>query len=58
MSIIQCPECKKEISNQATSCPHCGYKLKETAQGMGGCGLFLLIVGAIIVAALIISAGL
>ncbi len=58
MSLIQCPECKKEISKQAISCPHCGYQLKETAHGMGGCGLFLLIVGAIIVAALIISAGL
>lgn len=27
MSLIQCPECGKEISNKATSCPHCGYPI-------------------------------
>jgi len=58
MSIVKCPECQKDISNQAITCPHCGYQLKETAHGMGGCGLFLLIVCAIIVAVLVISAGL
>lgn len=24
MALINCPECGKEISNKATSCPHCG----------------------------------
>ena len=24
MALIKCPECKKEISNKATACPHCG----------------------------------
>ncbi len=28
MSIIQCPECKNDISSKATSCPHCGYPLR------------------------------
>jgi predicted amidophosphoribosyltransferase len=28
MSLINCPECKKEISDLAESCPQCGYKLK------------------------------
>lgn len=27
MALIQCPECGKEISNQAPSCIHCGYPL-------------------------------
>jgi len=27
MSIIPCPECKKNISDSAESCPKCGYKL-------------------------------
>lgn len=27
--IIQCPECQKEISNQAKTCIHCGYPLKK-----------------------------
>ena len=24
MAIIKCPECGKEVSNKALSCPHCG----------------------------------
>ncbi len=28
MSLISCPECKKEISSAATSCPSCGYPLQ------------------------------
>jgi len=27
MSLIQCPECKKSISEAASSCPKCGYVL-------------------------------
>lgn len=27
MSLIRCPECRKEISNEAISCPICGYVL-------------------------------
>lgn len=27
MSLIKCPECEKEISDKAFSCPHCGYQL-------------------------------
>ena len=27
MSLIKCPECGKEISDTAKSCPNCGYKL-------------------------------
>lgn len=26
--LIKCPECNKEISDSAPSCPHCGYILK------------------------------
>ncbi|HEY7413942.1 MAG TPA: zinc ribbon domain-containing protein [Ktedonobacteraceae bacterium] len=28
MALIQCPECGKEISDQAASCPHCGRPLR------------------------------
>ena len=28
MSIIQCPECEGKVSDQATSCPHCGFSIK------------------------------
>jgi hypothetical protein len=29
MSLIICPECGKEISSQAESCPHCGFPIKK-----------------------------
>ena len=29
MALISCPECKKEISDQATSCPHCGFPIAK-----------------------------
>lgn len=29
MSIINCPECDKEISNLAPNCPHCGYPINQ-----------------------------
>lgn len=29
MSIIKCPECNKEVSDQAEACIHCGYPLKK-----------------------------
>jgi len=27
MSLIICPECKKQFSESADACPHCGYKI-------------------------------
>lgn len=29
MAIIHCPECHREISDKAVSCPHCGFPLQE-----------------------------
>lgn len=29
MAIIKCPECGKEISDQAEKCPECGYPIKK-----------------------------
>lgn len=28
MALIKCPECQKEISDSAVSCPNCGHRLK------------------------------
>ncbi len=28
MALIKCPECGKEISDQASKCPSCGYPVK------------------------------
>lgn len=30
MALIKCPECGKEISNKASSCPSCGYPINKT----------------------------
>jgi ribosomal protein L37E len=32
MALIKCPECGKEISDMANSCPNCGYPIKENTQ--------------------------
>lgn len=29
MALINCPECGKEISDQAETCPNCGIALKR-----------------------------
>ena len=29
MALINCPECKREISDTARSCPHCGYSFEK-----------------------------
>lgn len=29
MSLIRCPECGKEISDTAASCPNCGYSFQK-----------------------------
>ncbi|MDR0916822.1 MAG: TM2 domain-containing protein [Oscillospiraceae bacterium] len=32
MAMIQCPECGKEVSDQAASCPNCGTQIKVQQQ--------------------------
>lgn len=29
MALVNCPECKKQVSEHAHSCPHCGYVFKR-----------------------------
>ena len=29
MALVACPECRTQVSDQAESCPHCGYPLKR-----------------------------
>jgi hypothetical protein len=33
MALIQCPECGKDVSDTADTCPHCGFLLKPEADG-------------------------
>jgi len=45
MALIDCPECSKQISDQAAACPHCGHPIKsddpEEPQPQQREGLFL-----------------
>jgi hypothetical protein len=49
MALIKCPECEKEISNSAKTCPYCGYRFKNyiKQKNIGTClisiGVILLI---------------
>ena len=31
MALMQCPECGREVSDKAESCPNCGYILSESS---------------------------
>lgn len=33
MAIVKCPECQKEVSSDAASCPHCGGKVQHKESG-------------------------
>lgn len=33
MALIKCPECSNQISDQAASCPSCGYPMKKPCSG-------------------------
>ena len=50
MALIQCPNCNKDISDKATKCPQCGYKLKK---GSGKTRIKLIIVTCILLISVI-----
>ena len=32
MALIKCPECARDVSDQAASCPQCGYPIQRTSR--------------------------
>ena len=42
MAIINCPECQREISNQAPTCPHCGIRIEGNIRTCPDCGKTVL----------------
>lgn len=48
MSLINCPECTQQVSDQAALCPHCGHRLKRSTGSKIGLGL-LGVFGAFVV---------
>lgn len=61
MALINCPECKKEVSNSALSCPHCGFQLiekkepkakpqlKNPKKKNSGCIIWLIVIAILII---------
>lgn len=49
MSLIECPECEKEISDKANFCPNCGCPLQQEDDEEHNCdaktGVVILILG-------------
>jgi len=56
MSLITCPDCKKEYSSDALSCPNCGKPFRQTSlmtKDLGAvAGIYSLILGIGIILAL------
>lgn len=73
MALIKCPECGREVSDQATSCPGCGHPLHDvtTIEATGKKwksiqiwswlsivgGIILLLIGALTTAGWVIICG-
>ena len=38
MALVRCPECGREVSDRAESCPGCGYPFRPAGPGPGGRG--------------------
>lgn len=56
MALIKCPECGKEISDNAENCPHCGYPIKpktpfdkKRIAGIAGVAIIALVIIIIVV---------
>jgi hypothetical protein len=35
MALMKCPECMRQVSNQAVNCPNCGYPLAQAPDLQG-----------------------
>lgn len=54
MAIIKCKECGKEISDNASQCPHCGYIYKKTINKKEKSTAFKIIIPIIVAIAVFI----
>ena len=53
MALINCPECNKQVSGSAKSCPHCGMDLSEPEGTFGSDPFGWVIAGGVLVAMLL-----
>lgn len=51
MALVACAECKKEVSTEAATCPHCGAPTAKTVQGSkrAGSTLFVLLAASCLI---------
>lgn len=54
MALISCPECRREISEDAVSCPHCGFPLAKIS---GSAGDVVVVRRGFALAAVILATG-
>ena len=48
MAMKKCPECKKEVSKKAKTCPHCGHPLKQSVSFKGWAAIpVVLVIGVV-----------
>lgn len=57
MALINCPDCKRQVSGEAERCVHCGYPIRAKQQRLGvraalsvlliAVGLYLVTAGAV-----------
>ncbi len=47
MALIKCPECNREVSSDAKTCPHCGKDLSKSKKSALFLLIFFLLLGAL-----------
>lgn len=63
MPLISCPACKRDVSSNAETCPHCGEVIAGKRDGVFmrslncGCTIFLVILGAIVIFVIAVAGG-
>lgn len=53
MALIKCPECGKEFSDKAESCPHCGHPSRKGSKKSNKSKKIIAVVGAVVVIAVV-----
>ena len=51
MALIKCPECGSDISDKATSCPNCGYRVSKFKEAKK----YIVIVAICLLAVIVIA---
>ena len=55
MALINCPECDREVSSDAVTCPHCGIRISMTViEGIHAVVSWLVVIGLVVIVALVL----